>query len=181
MIDRHGIRYSHPDPALIGQRVAEPVVALDGRNHLGIDHGNLGPSANAKAPLRGPPGGQIVGEVSAGILERRGLRSAARASCPRLLLYFALRAGDRRRRLGDCSRAGSSAAPSAWSSTRSPALVQEREAMLHGIREGVITVDRAGRVTLVNDEARRLLALAHAGRRAPARGAGPRRDGCGCC
>jgi two-component system CitB family sensor kinase len=37
------------------------------------------------------------------------------------------------------------------------ALVQEREAMLHGIREGVITLDPAGRVTLVNDEARRLI------------------------
>jgi two-component system CitB family sensor kinase len=31
--------------------------------------------------------------------------------------------------------------------------------MLHGIREGVLAVDTAGRVTLANDEARRLLAL----------------------
>jgi two-component system CitB family sensor kinase len=31
--------------------------------------------------------------------------------------------------------------------------------MLHGLREGVIGVDRAGRVTLVNDEAARLLGL----------------------
>jgi two-component system CitB family sensor kinase len=37
------------------------------------------------------------------------------------------------------------------------ALVQEREAMLHGIREGVITLDRDGCVTLINDEARRLI------------------------
>ena len=37
------------------------------------------------------------------------------------------------------------------------ALVQEREAMLHGIRDGVITLDRDDRVTLVNDEAARLL------------------------
>ena len=39
------------------------------------------------------------------------------------------------------------------------ALVQEREAMLHGIREGVITLDRQGRVTLINDPARRLISL----------------------
>ena len=38
-------------------------------------------------------------------------------------------------------------------------LVQEREAMLHGIRDGVIALDRNDRVTLVNDEARRLLDL----------------------
>lgn len=38
-------------------------------------------------------------------------------------------------------------------------LVEHREAMLHGLREGVVGVDRAGRVTLVNDEAIRLLEL----------------------
>jgi two-component system, CitB family, sensor kinase len=37
------------------------------------------------------------------------------------------------------------------------ALLQEREAMLHGVREGVVTFDRNGRITLINDEARRLL------------------------
>jgi two-component system CitB family sensor kinase len=39
------------------------------------------------------------------------------------------------------------------------ALLEQREAMLHGIREGTIATDGSGRVTLVNDEARRLLAL----------------------
>ena len=38
-------------------------------------------------------------------------------------------------------------------------LVEHREAMLHGIKEGVIGTDSAHRVTLVNDEAIRLLAL----------------------
>src|SRR5207253_1455122 len=39
------------------------------------------------------------------------------------------------------------------------ALFEQREAMLHGIREGVVGVDRAGQITVVNDEARRLLGL----------------------
>jgi two-component system CitB family sensor kinase len=38
-------------------------------------------------------------------------------------------------------------------------LVEHREAMLHGIKEGVIGTDSADRVTLVNDEAIRLLGL----------------------
>ncbi|MGH3880466.1 MAG: sensor histidine kinase [Actinophytocola sp.] len=38
-------------------------------------------------------------------------------------------------------------------------LVEHREAMLHGIREGVVGLDTAGRITLVNDQARRLLSL----------------------
>ena len=38
-------------------------------------------------------------------------------------------------------------------------LLEQREAVLHGIREGIVAVDLEGRLTLVNDEARRLLAL----------------------
>jgi sensor histidine kinase regulating citrate/malate metabolism len=38
-------------------------------------------------------------------------------------------------------------------------LVEHREAMLHGIREGVIGLDPRGRVTMVNDEAIRLLRI----------------------
>jgi two-component system CitB family sensor kinase len=38
-------------------------------------------------------------------------------------------------------------------------LLEQREAILHGIREGAVAVDPDGRITLVNDEARRLLAL----------------------
>lgn len=38
-------------------------------------------------------------------------------------------------------------------------LVEQREAMLHGLREGVVGVDMHGRITVVNDEASRLLSL----------------------
>lgn len=36
-------------------------------------------------------------------------------------------------------------------------LVEQREAMLHGLREGVVGVDLSGRLVIVNDEAERLL------------------------
>lgn len=39
------------------------------------------------------------------------------------------------------------------------ALVEQREAMLHGVREGVLGVDLSGAVAFVNDEAMRLLEL----------------------
>lgn len=38
-------------------------------------------------------------------------------------------------------------------------LVEHREAMLHGIREGVVGLDTTHKITLVNDQARRLLSL----------------------
>jgi two-component system CitB family sensor kinase len=154
VIDRGGVRYSHPDPALIGQRITEPVIALDGRDHTGIDHGNLGTSANAKAPILGPQG-FVIGEVSAGILERE-VSNQLWDELPSLLLYFACA-------LAIGFVASLMLARRLKRSTfgleldEIAALVQEREAMLHGIREGVITLDPAGRVTLVNDEARRLI------------------------
>jgi two-component system CitB family sensor kinase len=154
VINARGIRFSHPNTALIGRRVSEPVVALDGRNHLGVDHGNLGVSANARVPLRAPDGA-IIGEVSAGIPEAQ-VSDQLIGELPQLLLYFL------------CSLAIGVLASLLLTRRlkRSTfgleleeiaALVQEREAMLHNIREGVITTGVHGRVTLINDEARRLL------------------------
>ena len=159
VIDRQGVRFSHPDPALIGKRVSEPVVALDGRNHLGVDHGRLGPSASARTPLRAP-GGRIIGEVSVGIQERQ-VSAQLRDALPSLIEYLALS-------LAIGVIASMTLARRLKRSTfgleleEIAALVQEREAMLHGIRDGVITLDRDDRVTLVNDEARRLLGLQRA-------------------
>jgi two-component system CitB family sensor kinase len=156
VIDRNGVRYSHPNPALIGRRITEPVIALDGRDHIGVDHGNLGISANAKVPIR-DPGGPVIGEVSAGILEGQ-VSDQLLHELPTLLLYFACA-------LAIGVVASLTLARRLKRSTfgleleEIAALVQEREAMLHGIREGVITLDRAGRVTLINDEARRLIPL----------------------
>src|SRR5947209_2462101 len=160
VIDRNGVRYSHPNPALIGQRITEPVIALDGRDHTGVDHGNLGTSANAKVPIRAPGssrGGPVIGEVSAGILEGQ-VSDQLLHELPSLLLYFACA-------LAIGVIASLTLARRLKRSTfgleleEIAALVQEREAMLHNIREGVITLDRDGQVTLINDEARRLIPL----------------------
>ena len=159
VIDRNGIRYSHTYPWLIGKRITEPVVALDGRNHLAVDPGNLGDSANARVPLRAPggPDSPIIGEVSAGILEGQVSDQLLR-ELPSLLLYFACA-------LAIGVVASITLARRLKRSTFGlelediAALMQEREAMLHGIREGVITLDQEGRVTLINDEARRLIPL----------------------
>ncbi|MDQ1486392.1 MAG: two-component system, CitB family, sensor kinase [Actinomycetota bacterium] len=156
VIDETGIRYSHPNPALIGRRIEEPVVALDGRTHVGIDHGSLGRSANGKAPIR-TSSGTVIGEVSVGILERE-VSSQLRRELPAIALYSALALGLGlvaswllARRL---KRVTFGLEPSEIA-----ALLQEREAMLHGIREGVIGFDAKGRLNVVNDEARRLLRI----------------------
>ena len=156
IIDRSGVRYSHPNRALIGQRIEEPVVALDGTVRTGIDEGSLGKSANARAPILDAVG-RPVGEVSVGILESEvGNRFSQQMGSVALytLLAFGLGIGASLILARVIKRATFDLEPA-----EIVALVQEREAMLHGIREGVLAVDSLGRVNVLNDEARRLLAI----------------------
>ena len=156
VIDRDGVRHSHPDPALIGQQVSEPVVVIDGRTHVGLDDGSTGRSANARSPLYGPDGA-LVGEVSVGIRES----SAAAELRQELPSYAAW--------LGVALALGALASWGLASHLKRRTfgleldeialLLQEREATLHGVREGVVAFDTAGRVSMLNDEAQRLLGL----------------------
>ncbi|WP_406460045.1 sensor histidine kinase [Streptomyces sp. NBC_01622] len=156
VIDLRGVRHSHPDPALIGEPVGDPIVVLDGRPHVGSDQGATGRSANGKAPLYGPTG-KLVGEVSAGIPEHDVLGELWR-ELPTFGLYSAIAVA-----LG--SAAAFLLARRLKRSTfgleleEIAGLFQDREAMLHGIREGVLAFAPDGRITVVNDEARTLLGL----------------------
>lgn len=157
VIDMNRVRHSHPDPALIGKKVEEPLVAADGTVHLGTDQGATGLNANARVPLFAPDSDRVVGEVSVGIRES-SVASELLSELPAYgawfvlalaigaLASFALASLLKRRTFGleldEIAR-----------------LLQEREATLHGIREGVIAIDPAGRITVVNDEAQRLLRL----------------------
>lgn len=156
IIDMNRVRHSHPDPALIGQKVTEPIVVTDGRTHVGVDDGSTGRSANARAPLYGP-GGALVGEVSVG-LQERSVSAALWRELPSYAAWLGIALG-----LG---------AVASWALARRlkqrtfgleldeiALLLQEREATLHGVREGVIAFDTAGRVSMLNDEAQRLLGL----------------------
>jgi two-component system, CitB family, sensor kinase len=155
--DRQGIRFSHPDPTQIGQHVStDPGPALRGETVLAVQTGTLGRSARAKVPLRAP-GGRIVGEVSVGILEST-IRDELRSAIPVIALYgaIALAAG----LLASMVLAARLKRQTFGLELNEIAdLLQEREATLRVIREGVVAVDTRGRVKVVNDEARRLLDL----------------------
>jgi two-component system CitB family sensor kinase len=154
VIGADGVRYSHPTRALVGQRIEEPVVALDGRVHTGVDNGSLGRSANARVPVRNAIGTPI-GEVSVGIRESDVAARVSQVVWP-VVLYTALVLA-----IGVAASLILARAIKRVTFGLEPteivALVQEREAMLHGIREGVIGFDTDRRVNVLNDEARRLL------------------------
>jgi two-component system, CitB family, sensor kinase len=157
-----GIRYTHPTPALIGTPITyqdpEPITSepfRTGRPWLGIQRGSLGSVAAGKAPLW--LNGRLVGEVSVGFLLGNVTSQLSRA-LPSLILYL----------LGVLAIGVLAALALARRLKRQTfglelseiaALLQEREAMLHGIKEAVLGYDTVGRVLLANDEARDLLGL----------------------
>jgi two-component system, CitB family, sensor kinase len=155
--DGRGIRLSHPDRAQIGKRVStDPGPALRGQTVLAVQTGTLGRSARAKIPLR-TRDGRIVGEVSVGILEST-IRGQLRDAVPVIALYgaIALAAG----LLASVVLAARLKRQTFGLELDEIAeLLQEREATLRRIREGVVAVDPGGRVRVVNDEAWRLLDL----------------------
>ena len=156
IIDLNRVRHSHPMPALIGQQVAEPIVTMDGQVHYTVDSGSTGRSANGKAPLYGPDG-TMVGEVSVGMRES-SVTATLIGELPLMAVWFgcALLAG----LLVSIFVAGRLKRRTFGLELHEIALLfQEREAVLHGIREGMIALDKRDRVVVMNDEARRLADL----------------------
>jgi two-component system CitB family sensor kinase len=152
-----GIRYSHPDPHKIGKPTStDPSVALSGREYIGVQTGTLGRSVRAKVPIFGRDR-QVIGLVSVGVLES-AVSAQLRSDLPVILIppLGGLAIGV----LGSVLLARRIKRQTFGLEPNEIAtLLEQREAVLHGIREGTIATDRHGRVTLVNDEARRLLAL----------------------
>ena len=157
VLNRKKVRWSHPTASEIGNIVStDPREALAGKEVMEIDSGTLGRSARGKVPLR-DSNGKIIGAVSVGI-KYDSVRADLIGAIPGLLAYAggalavgALAAWLISRRLQRQTR------DLAFSDIS--ALLAEREAMLHGIREGVVALDRAGRIRLLNDEAHRLLGI----------------------
>ncbi|WP_186785224.1 sensor histidine kinase [Streptomyces misionensis] len=157
VLDRHWVRWSHPTTSQIGHEVStSPSGALEGKEVMEIDRGTLGRSARGKVPLYDADH-HVIGAVSVGIAYD-SVRARLISAIPGLLAYA-----------GGALAVGALAA---WLISRRvqrqtrdlafsdiSALLAEREAMLHGIREGVVALDRGGRIRLLNDEARRLLGI----------------------
>lgn len=157
VIDRNRVRHSHPDPALIGKKVSEALVAADGKVHMGTNSGSTGPTANARVPLYAPASSAIVGEVSVGIRESSVGQELLR-QLPAYAAWFVLAMA-----IGAVASFGLASLLKrrtfGLELDEIARLLQEREATLHGIREGVIAIDPGGRISVVNDEAQRLLRL----------------------
>lgn len=154
--DAEGIRFSHPEVDRIGERVStDPSVPLSGEVYVGTQTGTLGTSWRVKVPIF-DANEEVIGTVSVGILESQltddflnqlgWLVLAMVASAILGVFGAAWVTAIIRRRIYRLE-------PGEIAS-----LVGDRETMLHGLTEGVVTVDKHGSITLVNDAAEQLLA-----------------------
>ncbi|MFC7403316.1 ATP-binding protein [Citricoccus sp. GCM10030269] len=156
VVDEDGLRVAHPDPDQIGRPVSSDHGPIrGGETFRGTEEGPLGVTLRSKVPIW--DGDEVVGTVSVGILQsdiRANLLEVVLGFAPWVLLAAAI---------------GTTGA--AWASryvrTRiygaepeeMAALHQSRQALLHSVSDGVIGVDERGIITLVNDEAARLLGV----------------------
>jgi two-component system CitB family sensor kinase len=156
--DHNGVRLSHPNPKKIGQRLTtlEAGVVLAGTSTTELDHGSLGVSANGRTPIFNNQG-KVIGLVSAGYLtsnfggEVSSLRTSFLLYGFGIILLGFMLAEILARRLRNRR------VETELEETRLK--FQERDAMLHAIKEGVITLTRDKKIGLINDEAKRLLGL----------------------
>ncbi|MFE7355087.1 SpoIIE family protein phosphatase [Streptomyces sp. NPDC057543] len=153
----HGIRYTHPDPALIGKHVVGPYKeALAGHPFTRSFRGSQGPSVNSVVPVDRPDG-KVVGAVSVGLTDKSVNMVADRSiplSAAAALVAAAITTGGAALVSRRLRRQTHGLGPAEM--TR---MYEHHDAVLHAVREGVLIVGADHRLMLVNDEARRLLDL----------------------
>ncbi|WPB89943.1 SpoIIE family protein phosphatase [Streptomyces malaysiensis] len=162
VMNRDGIRYTHPDPKQIGKKFVGTIKpSLEGRTTIERAGGPPVPAGKEAAVQAVVPvtdaHGSVVGLVSAGLvvqnvtglLEQQlpiifGTGAAALALSTTGTALVSRRLRRQTHGLGPAEM------------TR---MYEHHDAVLHAVREGVLITGGGGRVLLANDEARRLLDL----------------------
>lgn len=150
-----GLRLAHPDLSQLGKRVStDPSTVLRGAEDITTDRGTLGESVRAKVPVLDDRQ-RVVGFVSVGVSTEKLASETRRDSLTTLLIALAA--------LG-VGAVGSVLLARRWrrltlglEPDELSELVREQRAVLHSMADGVLAVDTAGVVRVVNDTARRLL------------------------
>ena len=151
-----GIRFTHPNPELIGGRFVGSIEAAARGAHFTETYtGTLGPSVRAVVPVKDR--GQVRALVAVGITTT-AVGQGLRRQLPVLV--------------GGAAIALVLAGVGSWFTSRrlrrvthdlGPAelsrMYEFYDAVLHAVREGLLLIDPGGRLQLVNDEAVRLLEL----------------------
>ncbi|MGP3934931.1 ATP-binding protein [Nonomuraea sp. KM88] len=149
-------RYAHPNASLIGKQLSTDgsTVLRTGRSWVGKETGTIGTTVRGKTPIRDEYG-DVIGLVSVGVLETTVISQVVDALPP--LIWTALAVLLAGLALAALITARVRRQTFGLEPREIAALLEQREGVLHGVKEGVLALDLGGRVTLVNDAARELL------------------------
>lgn len=158
VIDMDGLRLSHPNLSQLGAHFAggDDAEVYHGKSYLSVAKGTLGVSLRAFTPVW--KDGRQVGAVAVGILQSgvdRTVVSVRKRIALGGVIGFAAGILGAMYLGGRIKKILLGMEPQEIST-----VLQQRNAMLHSVREGVIAVDRDLVLTLVNEEAMRLFARA---------------------
>lgn len=159
VFDLDGMRLSHPAPERIGQHIegGDETRVLQGESYVSISQGTLGNAVRAFRPIYNEAGQQI-GAVVVGVLLDTVENTVDES---KRVVYQTTVVGLLIGGLGALLLARQIKKTMFGLEPEQIArILEERSAMLQSVREGIIAVDASGRITLVNQEAYRLLARA---------------------
>ncbi|MEH7493516.1 sensor histidine kinase [Neobacillus niacini] len=157
--NKDGIRYSHPLTTKIGQKMTggdNERALVQGEYYISKAEGTLGPSIRGKSPIFNQQG-EIIGIVSVGYLLEdvhqqilNNLRRVLIVSFFALLISLIgsvlLGRNIRRDTMG-------------LEPYEIASLYKEKNAVLHAVKEGILAIDKEGYITMMNQQAKRLLHL----------------------
>lgn len=157
IVDMEGIRYSHPVEERIGKKFTDLDLgpALANNEYISSAEGVLGPSVRAFVPVKVDEGTRQVGVVIVGILTPT-IGSLLRTI--QIQLYYSLGTGLIVGLLGSLYLARKiKSAMFSLEPEEIARLLEERVAVFQAMGEGIIAIDTDSRITIANDEARRII------------------------
>ncbi|MDR7001195.1 sensor histidine kinase [Neobacillus niacini] len=149
------IRYSHPNPDRLGQKMVggDNDAVFNGKSVISESTGTLGPSLRGKAPIFS--NGKVIGVVSVGYLQKDIHTEVVKIQRKIFIATLIILLGGLLAALLislNIKRAIFGLEPKeiAW-------MYQEKHAILESIHEGIIAIDTVGRITVVNETAHKIL------------------------
>ncbi len=157
--NKEGIRYSHPDPTKIGKRMVggdNEKAILKGQSYISEARGSLGLSMRGKSPIFNKSG-EIIGIVSVGFLVKDIEKQIFNDISKELFISFLallisivgsylLAKSIRNETLG-------------LEPYEIAHLYKEKNAVLHSVQEGILSIDQNGKITSMNQPAKKMLGV----------------------
>lgn len=151
------IRYSHPNPKRLGQKMVggDNRLVFKGESVISESTGTLGPSLRGKAPIFSE--GEVIGVVSVGYLQTDIDKEVSKIQKKIFFTTLLILIGGLLAALLislNIKKALFGLEPKeiAW-------MYQEKHAILESIHEGIIAIDTDGRITVVNETAHKILGV----------------------